>query len=349
MTEVRRVRRRAQPQRPVAGTSGSCDSGVRFYAARSRAAKESASCFAIAERLHQFAVVDGARAGGEPSSREATQRCAQFCAGQLSRLVSYAFAEQARQGALGSEGAEAVAEAEASGAFDAWGGGAAQAPEVTRAVSAWASALQDGFALCEQKRASAVRLGAGGRLRRPPVCRRAQRRLRRQRGPRAGRGGHRGGGGQLDHLRRGLEPALRRQRSRLGRRHARRHGAPRAAGGSSDADAGRCGCEADQRLTAQPDVVRHDHADARRFVILGSPGVWTQGPRLPLQWAVEAYRSGRRARRTSWCGGARGTPWRSCSCCRPDWAARAVPCRRTAPWREGLRSRGRRGPVAAAH
>lgn len=47
-------------RRPAAGTSGACpQSGVRFYAARSRKAAESMHCYAIAEDLHQFSIVDG--------------------------------------------------------------------------------------------------------------------------------------------------------------------------------------------------------------------------------------------------------------------------------------------------
>mmetsp|Transcript_460 Transcript_460/g.1319 ORF Transcript_460/g.1319 Transcript_460/m.1319 type:complete len:124 (+) Transcript_460:895-1266(+) len=38
---------------------------------------------------------------------------------------------------------------------------------------------------------------------------------------------------------------------------------------------------------------RHQHGSGRRFVILGTPAIWEHGPRLPLQWAVEAYRAGR--------------------------------------------------------
>lgn len=45
-------------------------------------------------------------------------------------------------------------------------------------------------------------------------------------------------------------------------------------------------------LIGLPDVVRHPHADGRRFVILASAGVWGRGPRLPVQWAIEAYRVG---------------------------------------------------------
>jgi len=51
--------------------------------------------------------------------------------------------------------------------------------------------------------------------------------------------------------------------------------------------------QADARLVGLPDVIRHQHGSGRRFVILGTPAIWEHGPRLPLQWAVEAYRAGR--------------------------------------------------------
>eukprot|EP00929_Paragymnodinium_shiwhaense_P038142 TRINITY_DN20208_c0_g1_i3.p1 TRINITY_DN20208_c0_g1~~TRINITY_DN20208_c0_g1_i3.p1 ORF type:complete len:266 (+),score=55.15 TRINITY_DN20208_c0_g1_i3:185-982(+) len=52
---------------------------------------------------------------------------------------------------------------------------------------------------------------------------------------------------------------------------------------------------ANSAIIGLPDVVRSEHpeGDCRRYVVMGSPGLWTQGPRLPLQHAIEAYRSGR--------------------------------------------------------
>ncbi|CAE7536353.1 unnamed protein product, partial [Symbiodinium pilosum] len=47
-------------------------------------------------------------------------------------------------------------------------------------------------------------------------------------------------------------------------------------------------------LIAIPDVVRAPHpAEGRGFVLLGTSNLWSQGPRLPVQWAVQAFREGR--------------------------------------------------------
>lgn len=47
-------------------------------------------------------------------------------------------------------------------------------------------------------------------------------------------------------------------------------------------------------LLSLPDVVRAPHpAEGRSYVLLGTSNLWSKGPRLPVQWAVEAFREGR--------------------------------------------------------
>ncbi|CAE7514841.1 unnamed protein product [Symbiodinium natans] len=46
-------------------------------------------------------------------------------------------------------------------------------------------------------------------------------------------------------------------------------------------------------LISLPDVVRARHPLAGRcFVLLGTSNLWTKGPRLPVHWAVQAFREG---------------------------------------------------------
>lgn len=275
-------------RRPKAGTSGTCStSGVRFYAARSLKAADSSHCFAIAEQLHQFVVVDSITLERSsvrpPDSAEA--KCAKLCAERLPSTVSRAFAERVRrvhlQAATRPDGSLFDSTEEAVAAF-------------------WADALMAGFQVCDQMAqesqecagaatgalfcavadsgvyVASVGLGrvvigteeAGGQV----FCDEASSPHRAASDAEGVR--LREGQGQSD--------------SSTGPfRHPMGPEAPtRLLGGASLKGA-------EPRLISLPDVVRLQHAEQRRFVILGSPGLWDLGPRLPVQWAIEAYKAGR--------------------------------------------------------
>mmetsp|Transcript_21847 Transcript_21847/g.68112 ORF Transcript_21847/g.68112 Transcript_21847/m.68112 type:complete len:351 (-) Transcript_21847:40-1092(-) len=260
-----REQREGRLRRPVAGTSGCCAaSGVRFYAARSRPAAESACCFAIAEELHQFAVLDGVGGAGDAGAQ-----CARFCAGQLPGLVARAFLERVRRSPLAS-------------ARDMDG---ALVSEEESAAESWAEALTAGFAQCDRLAADQVEGGCGAIL-----CTVACSGVY---AASVGLGrvvvGTEVDGSTMllcDEVSSPHSIQSEAEVSRLGRPFPPAHAPTRLLGGAAEK-------RAEPRLIGLPDVARHQHAQSRRFVLLGSPGVWHQGPQLPLQWAVEAYRTGR--------------------------------------------------------
>jgi len=263
----------AGPAKAVSGTSGCTDGGVRYYAARSVPAPESSVCFVVAEQLNQFAVVDG---GAGPCGAA----CATFCAQRLPRLISRAFVERLHYTPLES-------------ATDPISGIRLKPTEA--AAAAWSDALAAGFAECDRAAVQEESLSAGycGGL----FCAVARSGVyiasvglgRAVVGTEEDAGSallcdevsspHNAdsavearrwaaaGGGQEEQLPRPDTPTR-----QLGGAAARRE---------------------EPRLIALPDVVRQRHAEGRRYVILGSPGVWVQGPEQPLHAAAEAYRRGR--------------------------------------------------------
>eukprot|EP00927_Polykrikos_kofoidii_P073286 TRINITY_DN69333_c0_g1_i1.p1 TRINITY_DN69333_c0_g1~~TRINITY_DN69333_c0_g1_i1.p1 ORF type:complete len:358 (+),score=63.71 TRINITY_DN69333_c0_g1_i1:62-1075(+) len=264
---LRRGRRHTSTQckektcRPVSGTSGSCESGLRFYGARSKSAVESCSYFAVMERYHQFAVVDGV--GGA-----AGRLCARFCAQHLTRLVAQRFLEQQRllRGATDADG-DLLSEEEA-------------------AAASWADALTAGFAACDSQALQEVD-GACGAL----VC------VVARSGVYIGSVGlgrvvigTEDDNGKVVHCDEASSPHVATseyEAERLGVAASRLQNVPtRMLGGAVSK-------QSEELIIALPDVVRHAHSEGRRFVILGSPGLWASGPRLPVQYAIEAYRSGR--------------------------------------------------------
>lgn len=254
-----------QEQRPNGGTSatvvasGCCESGVRFYGARSRSVAASSCCYAVAERLHQFAVVDGI--GGSDEARE----CATFCARRLAPLVAQAFA-------AGQQ---------------AWQSG--NRPQDTDAKSLWAEALTAGFQHCDMLAVQEANGSCGALL-----C------VVAQSGvyvaslglSRAVVGTEDDGGATIlcdevsvPHSLENEAEAERLQEAGLAVAQVP-NGPTRMLGGMAVKR------DYPGLIVSVPDVVRHEHTSGRRFVIMASPGVWRHGPRLPLQWAVDAYRRG---------------------------------------------------------
>mmetsp|Transcript_70095 Transcript_70095/g.193914 ORF Transcript_70095/g.193914 Transcript_70095/m.193914 type:complete len:346 (-) Transcript_70095:18-1055(-) len=255
---------KAQPARPVAGTSGShASSGIQFYASRSLPAATSACCFAIAESLHQFAVVDGVREG------EAGGRCARFCAGRLPQLIARAFHDQLQRVPLWSyHDSEGVP----LGNSDA-------------AARVWAEALTVGFAQCDVIAMEELE-GSCGAL----YCAVARSGVYIAS---VGLGrvviGTEDAGSQTFWCDEASAPHCienEAEAARLGQRPLLSQTPSRILGGAALK-------QVEPRLVGLPDVMRHRHADGQRFVILGSPGVWSHGARLPMQWVVEAYHAGR--------------------------------------------------------
>lgn len=262
-------------RRPAAGTAGACaESGIRFYASRSRKADESAHCFAIAEQLHQFAVVDGVAAQGSDEGAAS----ARFCAGRLAPTVARVFAERVRHVPL-----QAATRADGSLIGD----------EAEAVAAVWAEALSAGFAVCDQQAQQAENIegGACGAL----LCAVAQSGIYIAS---VGLGrvvvGTEVGGGEVvcdeassPHSAESEAEAERFAEANRELRHPLGAQAPtRLLGGSSLK-------MAEPLLVASPDVVRHEHAESRRFIVMGSPGLWDLGARLPVQWAIEAYKAGR--------------------------------------------------------
>lgn len=263
-------------RRPAAGTSGACpQSGVRFYAARSRKAAESMHCYAIAEDLHQFSIVDGM-----PDVGQGAAECAKLCAGKLVPLVARGYAERVRRLPLRSatdrDGNVFGSEEEAAAAY-------------------WADALTDGFAQCDQLAAQDPASGSGASACGALLCVVAESGVY-VASVGLGRAciGTEIFGGEImcDEASIPHCSASEAEAERLREADASAaslpppHLATRMLGGSTVK-------QADPRVVGLPDVVRHQHSEGRRFVILASPGIWDFGPRLPVQWAVEAYRRGR--------------------------------------------------------
>lgn len=256
----------------VAGTSGCTDSGVRYYAARSVQASKSSVFFVVAEQLHQFAVVDGAGLSGTA--------CATFCAQRLPRLVSRAFVERLHHWPLES-------------ATDPISGIRLKPAEA--AAAAWSDALAAGFAECDRAAAQEESLSAGhcGGL----ICAVARS------GVyiasiglgRAVVGTEEDSGAAL------LCDEASNPHNSASAVEAQRWAAA-AAGGQEqllptpDTPTRQLGgVEAkrkEPRLIALPDVVRQRHAKGRRYIVLGSPGIWVQGSEQPLRRAAEAYHRG---------------------------------------------------------
>lgn len=247
-----------QMHRPVVGTRGCCEeSNVRFYTARSRPAEASNRCFAISERLHQFALLDGIS-----GTADAGSHCARFCAAWLSRLVAHAFREQVHSEPLVSSRRDEVA-----------------------AISAWVDALSAGFVQCDRLVAQEVDGSCGALL--CSICRSGIYVAS------VGRGrvaiGTKDDDGRTVWCDEASNPHCIENEA-----EAERWGYPPAPSGLTTRFLGGSTLkQSEPRLIAIPDVVRQEHEDCQRFVILGSPEVWASGPRLPMQWAVEAHQAGR--------------------------------------------------------
>eukprot|EP00933_Yihiella_yeosuensis_P018795 TRINITY_DN15331_c0_g1_i1.p2 TRINITY_DN15331_c0_g1~~TRINITY_DN15331_c0_g1_i1.p2 ORF type:complete len:158 (-),score=40.79 TRINITY_DN15331_c0_g1_i1:829-1302(-) len=117
------------------------DSGIRIFAARSRPMTESASYFAIAERLHQFSVLDGVSLGDDSG-----KKLAAFCAGRLPRNISGIFMQKVSEARAApsplpakpkKKGPKAISFGEEEEIEEL--------PEVTEAAKWWSGALSDGF------------------------------------------------------------------------------------------------------------------------------------------------------------------------------------------------------------
>jgi len=248
----------------VSGSRGKCAvSGIRFYASRSRPAPESSCCFATVERLHQYAVLDGVTGG-----QLAGGHCARLCASWLPRLVSGAFQEGLQQ--LSPSAASVV-----------------DVPEEA-VISTWAQALMSGFSRCDQLAAQEDQSGEGscGAL----LCVVARSGIYV-----ASIGVGMAVIGTLDSDGETIwcdEASI--PHNMANEAEADRWGEPRPPDGVPTRLLGGSSAKRiETRLLGLPDVVRHEHGDAQRFVILGSPQVWSFGPRLPLQWAMEAQHAGR--------------------------------------------------------
>lgn len=247
----------------VAGTSGCSDGGVRFYAARSWKAEESGTCFAIAEKLHQFAVVDGVGVDGLSSAR--------VSAGRLSRYVSQSFVERVHQVPLET-------------ATDPISGLPIKMDEA--AASAWGDALATGFSDCDRE---AIQDAAGSCGAMFCVVARSGVYVASVGTGRAVIGTEEDGGLSVL-IDEASNPHCKNNATEVNRFGAADEnllpdGPTRLLGGG---DAKR----KEPRIIALPDVVRHRHAPGRRYVLLGSPGVWAQGPEAAVHWAVQAYRRG---------------------------------------------------------
>lgn len=259
------------PPKAVSGTSGCADSGVRYYAARSVEASKSSVCFVVAEQIHQFAVVDGAGLNGAV--------CATFCAQRLPRLVSRAFAERLHYSPLES-------------ATDPISGIRLKPAEA--AAAAWSDALAAGFAECDRAAVQEESLSGGhcGGL----FCAVARSGIYIASVGlgRAVVGTEEESGAAL------LCDEASSPHSAASEVEAQRWTAAAAAGGEEQRLpppgtptrqlGGAVAKRMEPRLIALPDVVRQRHARGRRFVVLGSPGVWAQGSEKPLR---KAYRRGR--------------------------------------------------------
>lgn len=245
-------------RRPVSGTSGVCDSGVRYYAARSKAAESSPSLFAVSERLHHFAVVDGL------DGDDGGAGCARFFAQRLPRMITEAFVAQPSPMAMTGVDGQPL------GAEDV-------------VAAAWANSLTAGFGHCDSWAAQEEVLGSCGAL----VCVVARSGIY-VASIGLGRAvvGTEDDGGKTIQCDEASSPhcaASELEATRLGDAVSRFGGPTRMLGGMAQK-------RVEPLISGLPDVVRHGHAAGRRFVILGSPALWVSGPRLPLEWVVEAYR-----------------------------------------------------------
>jgi len=262
----------AGPPKAVSGTSGCTDSGVRYYAARSVQASKSRVCFVIAEQLHQFAVMDGGGLSGAA--------CATFCAQRLPRLVSRAFMERLHYSPLES-------------ATDPISG--IRLTPAEAAAVAWSDSLAAGFAECDRVAVQEESLSEGhcGGL----FCAvaRSGAYIASVGLGRAVVGTEEDSGAAL------LCDEASNPHSSASAVEARRWADAAASQEEPrlpppDAPTRRLGGAAakrkESRLIALPDVVRQRHARGRRFVVLGSPGIWVQGSEQPLRIATEAYRRG---------------------------------------------------------
>eukprot|EP00933_Yihiella_yeosuensis_P062082 TRINITY_DN65004_c0_g1_i1.p1 TRINITY_DN65004_c0_g1~~TRINITY_DN65004_c0_g1_i1.p1 ORF type:complete len:372 (-),score=42.85 TRINITY_DN65004_c0_g1_i1:124-1206(-) len=258
------------------GLRGYCSSGIRYYSARSKQPENSVSRCGIAERLHAFVLADGlgirdSEAGG------ASSRCATFCASNLASLAAHFFTE-------GQVATPLWGQARADGQ---------KLPEKDAAVGLWANSLTQSFGACDVALSEREPSGGCGAI----MCLVARSGIYI-----ASLGlGRAVVGTETDNgetyicdevsIPHTVESEIEQERlsrdkitlpsNRPSTFPTRILGAPRAKAN-------------DAVLTAQPDIVRLEHlSEGHRFIILGSPDLWLSGPRLPVEWAVQAFQEGK--------------------------------------------------------
>ncbi|CAE8664330.1 unnamed protein product, partial [Polarella glacialis] len=252
-------------------SAGVCtDSGVRFFTARSRPIDQSASCYAVADRLHQFAVLDGTGVGGD--------KFAAYCAGRLPRNVSGAFvaslsASRADASSSSTQGLRPSC-GKSPRAISFGDEGEEEPADVAAAAKRWQAALSGGVALCDQQAEAETLQGGCSAL----FCVIA-------------RSGTYVASVGLGRAMVGTDmgPALPLQCDEASRPHLPLAGVTdglpsRMLGGFGTAARG-----------ALPDVVRIRHENSQRLVVLGSPALFDafESPEAPLHAAHAALRAGR--------------------------------------------------------
>mmetsp|Transcript_84998 Transcript_84998/g.177642 ORF Transcript_84998/g.177642 Transcript_84998/m.177642 type:complete len:367 (-) Transcript_84998:61-1161(-) len=270
-------------RRPAAGTSDTCDpSGIKYYAARAKKAADSDNFYAVAATYNQFAVAESlVLADKDGGSEAASAACAKLCAGRLPLMTANAFVEGVRRRPLHSTVRD----------------DGSMATEEEAASALWADAISSGFNLCEAMIARDLADGGRGAAE-VMLC------VIARSGVYAGSvgrgrivvGTEENGDIWCDEASCPHLPSSEAEMQRIDELMLEGAGAGDnlPEGQPTRFLGGGVLKERDSRYIGLPDIVRLDHvANSRRFVIIGSSGIWSYGPRLPVQWAIEAYRSGR--------------------------------------------------------
>lgn len=230
-----------------------------------------------------FIVADGATEEGDGG-----KRCAVFCAERLPRLAAHEFVSRISEGTPESSLArDAWAPIQHISELDSSEQGA-HVHEEARAASCWGKSLTTAFQRCDALAAQEVEGGCGVMM---CAIARSGVYVASVGLGRAVIGTEQEGGATV------ICDEVSNPHSLSNEIEAERIGGFQADQPPLSGATRLLGAEARKRMEPQilwhPDVVRQHHSGSRRYVVLASPGAWEAGPRLPLQWAVEAYRAGR--------------------------------------------------------